>query len=147
MSPAVDILIPQMASADATSNHTRLIQELLEEKQFEVRIVVERRTRGTIPIEKWKCDAQVSILQHSIGSEVAQCVIRKRSPIVLNYHNITPAEYFRAWQPELARSVERGRQQLNQLAPLTRRGIADSAFNARELKELGIGDVVVSPVL
>ncbi len=147
MSPAVDILIPQMASADATSNHTRLIQELLEEKQFEVRIVVERRTRGTIPIEKWKCDAQVSILQHSIGSEVAQCVIRKRSPIVLNYHNITPAEYFRAWQPELARSVERGRQQLNQLAPLTRRGIADSAFNARELKELGINDVVVSPVL
>ncbi|MCY4257740.1 MAG: glycosyltransferase [bacterium] len=150
MSPAVDILIPQMASADATSNHTRLIQELLEEKQFEVRIVVERRTRatrGTIPIEKWKCDAQVSILQHSIGSEVAQCVIRKRSPIVLNYHNITPAEYFRAWQPELARSVERGRQQLHQLAPLTRRGIADSAFNARELQELGINDVVVSPVL
>jgi len=146
----IDILIPQMASGDATSNHTRLIQELLEEKGFEVRIVVERKTRadrGTISIEKWKCDARISILQHSIGSEVAQWVIRKRSPIVLNYHNITPAGYFRAWQPELAKSVERGRQQLDQLAPLTRRGIADSAFNARELRELGIDDVVVSPVL
>ena len=111
MSPAVDILIPQMAFADATSNHTRLIQEMLEEKGFEVRIVVERRTRAdssTIPIEKWKGDARVSILQHSIGSEVAQWVIRNKSPIVLNYHNITPASYFQAWQPELARSVERG---------------------------------------
>lgn len=154
MSPAVDtlidILIPQMASADATSNHTRLIQEMLEEKGFEVRIVVERRTRAgssTIPIERWKGDARVSILQHSIGSEVAQWVIRNRSPIVLNYHNITPASYFQAWQPELARSVERGRQQLSQLAPLTRRGIADSEFNAQELKDLGIDDVVVSPVL
>ena len=150
MSPAVDILIPQMASADATSNHTRLIQEMLEEKCYEVRIIVERRTRSdtsTIPIEKWKGGARVSILQHSIGSEVAQGVIRNRSPIVLNYHNITPASYFQAWQPELARSVERGRQQLSQLAPLTRRGIADSEFNAQELRGLGIGDVVVSPVL
>ncbi len=150
MSPAVDILIPQMASADATSNHTRLIQEMLEKKGFEVRIVVERRTRSdssTIPIEKWKGDARVSILQHSIGSEVAQGVIRNKSPIVLNYHNITPASYFQVWQPELARSVERGRQQLSQLAPLTRRGIADSEFNAQELRDLGIDDVVVSPVL
>ncbi|MYH72337.1 MAG: hypothetical protein F4153_07150, partial [Acidimicrobiia bacterium] len=74
MSPAVDILIPQMASGDATSNHTRLIQELLEEKGIDVRIVVERKTRSgsvTISIEKWRADGQVSILQHSIGSEVA----------------------------------------------------------------------------
>ena len=150
MSSAVDLLVPQMASGDATSNHTRLIQEMLEEKGFEVRIVVERRARAdgsTIPIEKWKGGARVSILQHSIGSEVAQRVIRHRSPVVLNYHNITPASYFQAWQPELARSVERGRQQLAQLAPLTRRGIADSEFNARELRDLGISDVVVAPVL
>ena len=150
MSSAVDILIPQMASGDATSNHTRLIQEMLGEKGFEVRIVVERKTRAdssTFPIEKWKGGARVSILQHSIGSEVAQHVIRSKSPIVLNYHNITPASYFQTWQPDLARSVERGRQQLGQLASITRRGIADSEFNAQELRDLGISDVVVAPVL
>ena len=150
MSPAVDLLIPQMATADATSNHTRLIRELLEERGIEVRIVVERKNRSdssALPIEKWKGDAQVSILQHSIGSEVAQIVIRQKAPIVLNYHNITPASYFQAWQPELAKSVQRGRQQLSQLASLTRRGIADSEFNAQELRDLGIDDVVVSPVL
>ena len=150
MSYTADLLIPQMAGADATSNHTRLIRDLLEEREIEVRIVVERKTRsdsGTVPIEKWKGDARVSILQHSIGSEVAQSVIRKQAPIVLNYHNITPANYFQAWHPELAKSVQRGRQQLSQLAPLTRRGIADSEFNAQELRDLGIDDVVVSPVL
>ena len=40
-----------------------------------------------------------------------------------------------------------GRQQLHLLAPLTRRAIADSEYNAQELKEVGIKDVVVSPVL
>lgn len=150
MSPTVDLLLPQMSFADATSNHTRLIRELLEERGIEVRIVVERKNRSNssaLPIEKWKGDARVSILQHSIGSEVAQVVIRNKAPIVLNYHNITPASYFQAWQPELAKSVQRGRQQLSQLASLTRRGIADSEFNAQELRDLGIDDVVVSPVL
>ena len=150
MSPTVDLLIPQMASGDATSNHTLLIQELLEEKGFKTRVVVERKKRtdsSAVLVEKWKGDARVSILQHSIGSEVAQRVIRNKMQIVLNYHNITPASYFQAWQPELAKSVQRGRHQLTQLALLTRRGIADSEFNARELRDLGIDDVVVSPVL
>ena len=150
MSSAVDILIPQMATGDATSNHTRLIQELLEERGIEVRIVVERKTRSgsaAIPIDKWRADGQVSILQHSIGSEVAQQVIRRKTPVVLNYHNITPSSFFDVWQPELAKSVARGRMQLGQLAALTVRGIADSEFNAQELRELGIEDVVVSPVL
>ena len=150
MSPVVDILIPQLATGDATSNHTRLIQELLEGRGIEVRIVVERKTRsgsGAISIDKWKADGQVSILQHSIGSEVAQKVIRRKIPIVLNYHNITPSSFFDAWQPEVAKSVARGRQQLGQLAALTVRGIADSEFNAQELRDLGINDVVVSPVL
>ncbi|MYH71953.1 MAG: glycosyltransferase family 4 protein, partial [Acidimicrobiia bacterium] len=57
------------------------------------------------------------------------------------------SSFFDAWQPELAKSVARGRQQLGQLAALTVRGIADSEFNAQELRDLGIGDVVVSPVL
>ncbi len=150
MSPTVDLLIPQMATGDATSNHTRLIQQLLEEKGLETRVVVERKSRSDgsdLSVEKWKGDARVSILQHSIGSEVAQFVIRKKTPVVLNYHNITPASYFQSWQPELAKSVQRGRQQLGQLARLTRRGIADSEFNARELRDLGIDDVVVAPVL
>ncbi|MDE0215357.1 MAG: glycosyltransferase [bacterium] len=150
MSPVVDILIPQMASGDATSNHTRLVQELLEERGVEVRIVVERKTQSgkdTVPIEKWRADSRVSVLQHSIGSEVAQQIIRRKVPIVLNYHNITPPNFFDAWQPELAKSVARGRQQLGQLASLTIRGIADSEFNAQELRSLGIEDVAVSPVL
>ena len=106
-----------------------------------------RSDKSTVPIEKWNADGRVSMLQHSIGSEMAQHVIRRKIPVVLNYHNITPADFFDVWQPELARSVARGRQQLSQLAPLTVRGIADSEFNALELRDLGINDVVVSPVL
>ena len=147
---SVDLLIPELSTGDATSNHTRLMRELLEEKGIRVRIVVERKRptdRDVITTNEWNMDADVSILQHSIGSTIAHLIIQNRVPIVLNYHNITPARFFTVWHPELAKSVEMGRQQLHLLAPLTRRAIADSEYNAQELKEVGIRDVVVSPVL
>ena len=150
MSPTVDLLTPELAKADATGNHTRLIREILEEHEIGVRIVVERDLepdRNVVTLNKWKADAHLSVLQHSIGSEVAQHIIDRRIPVVVNYHNITPAHFFRVWQPHLANSAERGRRQLRRLAPLSRRAIADSEFNARELTVMGFEDVVVSPVL
>ncbi|MCY3577284.1 MAG: glycosyltransferase [bacterium] len=74
-------------------------------------------------------------------------IIQHQIPIVLNYHNITPASFFSSWQPDVAAHLRLGYQQLSELTPLTLRAITDSHFNARELTELGIEDVAVSPVL
>ncbi len=100
-----------------------------------------------ITLDEWVAECDVAVLQHHIGSDASGHIIQHQIPIVLNYHNITPASFFSSWQPDLADRMLLGYQQLDQLAPLTIRAITDSHFNARELMELGIKDVIVSPVL
>ncbi len=146
----VDLILPELSKGDATSNHTQLLQELLHKKGITTRVIVERRyiaEPNILTLEEWPADANINILQHSIGSQTAQYIIEKQLPIILNYHNITPSKFFESWYPALAQSAERGRKQISQLAPLVIRAIADSEFNSQELKELGIADVKVSPVL
>ncbi len=98
-------------------------------------------------VDGWTDPAELVILQHGIGSFVAEAVIHQRVPCVLNYHNITPAEFLEPWDPGLLPGLRWGRSQLDQLVPLTARAIADSGYNARELRATGFDDVRVSPVM
>jgi glycosyltransferase involved in cell wall biosynthesis len=67
--------------------------------------------------------------------------------IVIDYHNMTPAEYFSAWEPKAARSMEQGRRQLTQLAPYVTGAVADSQYNADELADFGIEGATACPIL
>ncbi len=149
MTATIDLLTPLLADRDATSNHTRLFRKILEAKGIRTRIVVEERLGSdeVIALNDWKADAELTILQHFIGSNTAERIIQDRIPIVLNYHNITPATYFARWDPKTATDITVGRQQLRKLAPLTRRAITDSHYNVQELRDLDFEDIVVSPVL
>lgn len=72
---------------------------------------------------------------------------RAGQAIVVDYHNMTPSEYFSAWEPRAARSMQRGRRQLAELAPHVMAAVADSEYNAREMSEFGIPAAVVCPIL
>ena len=149
MTIRVDLLTPELAANDATSNHTRLIQEILASKGISTQIVVERQTGSgdVVILDNWKPDSTVTILQHFIGSKTAQRIIEEQIPVVLNYHNITPSTFFARWDRQITIDAETGRQQLHDLAPLTRRAITDSHYNAQELRSLNFDDVVIAPVL
>jgi glycosyltransferase involved in cell wall biosynthesis len=67
--------------------------------------------------------------------------------IASNYHNITPAEYFRRWEPPIARKLEVARQQLARMSGITDIGLAVSAYNESELREAGYRNTVVTPLL
>ena len=82
-------------------------------------------------VDGWTDPAELVILQHGIGSFVAEAVIHQRVPCVLNYHNITPAEFLEPWDPGLLPGLRWGRSQLDQLVPLTARAIADRATTPR----------------
>lgn len=146
----VDILVPELGQHDATANHSLLIRDLLVADGIDVRIVVERPTvrdeRVTL-LADWNADADLTILQHAIGSEAANMVVTRGVPVVVNYHNVTPPEFVEAWEPQLLPGLRRGRSQLFQLAPLAIRGIADSAYNAVEMRGARFDDVTVVPVL
>ena len=146
----VDLLVSELGHYDATSAHTLLLRDLLESDGWSVRLVAERSTlsdENAQLLSSWKGDANLTILQHGIGSAMAEAVIKRRHPVVVNYHNVTPAEFIEPWEPKEVSGLRWGRVQLHQLAPLAIRGIAVSEFNARELREAGFQDVVVAPVL
>ena len=148
--PSVDIVLPELGRYDATANHTLLIRDLLVADGVEVRIIVERptlRDEAVTLLTDWDADADLVILQHAIGSEAANEVVKRRVPVVVNYHNITPTEFVEAWDPQLVSGLRWGRAQLHQLAPLAIRGVADSHYNAGEMREARFDDVTVVPVL
>jgi glycosyltransferase involved in cell wall biosynthesis len=62
---------------------------------------------------------------------------------VLYYHNITPSEYFASWDPETARLLRVGRRYIGDLRDRVVYAIADSCYNASDLREGGYTDVRV----
>jgi glycosyltransferase involved in cell wall biosynthesis len=91
----------------------------------------------------------VLVYHSSIGEPAITSFLRSRSePLVLVYHNVTPAHYFEPWEPEFAELLDLGRRELDALRDRVQLTIADSAFNASELYDLGYRDVrIVPPVI
>ena len=93
-------------------------------------------------------DQEDLVLLHlSIGS-VANTIFENlacRKAIL--YHNITPEHYFQFTNPQTAAQLQRGRQQVAALAGTATVYMADSGFNAAELREVGYRDVQVLPIV
>jgi glycosyltransferase involved in cell wall biosynthesis len=89
----------------------------------------------------------VLIYQLAVGSVVADFVRSRSRPVVVNYHNMTPARFLCGWDPGASHAVTWGRRQLRELAGCTELGIAVSAFNGGELVEAGYRRTTVVPVL
>jgi glycosyltransferase involved in cell wall biosynthesis len=91
-------------------------------------------------------DADVVVLHVSIGEpKVVDLVLRRSVRLVLAYHNITPAEHFQVLDPAFAAMLRGGRRLLHPLAQRAIGAIADSTFNADELRALGMTNVEVAP--
>jgi len=90
------------------------------------------------------------LLYHaSIGEPtVTRFLLSRREPLVLVYHNITPAHFFEPWDVGFAELLELGRRELRNLRDRVTVTIADSAFNAAELDSMGYRNIrVIPPVI
>ena len=87
------------------------------------------------------------IFHHSIGSETVDVLTNLPVELILIYHNITPAGFFTYADPMWTRLLTQGRQQLHQLRPHTRLGLAVSEFNAAELRDAGYQPTGVLPIM
>ncbi len=84
----------------------------------------------------------------SIGEPRVFSFINERPErLVLVYHNISPAEPFRTYDPAFAGLLEAGRRELAALCDRTVLALADSEFNAEELRALGYRDVRVARLI
>jgi glycosyltransferase involved in cell wall biosynthesis len=93
--------------------------------------------------------ADVLLYHASIGEPLVHAfLLSRREPLVLVYHNVTPARYFEPWDATFAELLELGRSELYELRHRVSVALADSTFNAVELQALGYRDVrVVPPVI
>jgi glycosyltransferase involved in cell wall biosynthesis len=88
----------------------------------------------------------VLVFHASIGQPAVQDFLRRRrEPLVLVYHNITPACYFERYDVGFAELLSLGRREVLQLRPRVSIAVADSEFNAAELRAMGYRDVRVVP--
>lgn len=92
------------------------------------------------PGESW------AILRHSIGSDVPDYLIDQGLRLILIFHNVTPPGYFEGIDPLRAHLARLGVSQLAALRPQTALALADSSYNAAELRRAGYDDVAELPI-
>jgi glycosyltransferase involved in cell wall biosynthesis len=88
----------------------------------------------------------VLVYQMATRSDMADWLVDRAEPVVVNYHSLTPPEYFAPWNNWIARHQARATMELRRLAPAAVLGIGVSQFDAAELRDSGCANVIVIPV-
>ncbi len=147
-------VIAAASAGDAVTNSALEVRDLLRragpsevyarhiarEVVHEVRRLEDFPTRGS---------GDMIVYHASIGEPLVHAfLLSRREPLVLVYHNVTPARYFERWDPKFAELLDLGRSELLDLRHRVSVAIAVSSFNAAELIAMGYENVhVVPPVI
>jgi glycosyltransferase involved in cell wall biosynthesis len=87
------------------------------------------------------------VLRYAIYSKTAGIALAAPERVALCYHNITQGYLLRDYNPAVADLCERGREALSAMRTRPAVVIADSEFNAADLREAGLGEATVVPLL
>ncbi len=133
------------ATGDAITNSMLLIRRLLRAEGYRSEIFVEHvdpaLSRELRPLASLPGGGgHVLILHHSIGHDALDQVLGGDAPVILFYHNVTPAELLPP-SPSLQHYARLGREQLAQIRGRAAAALADSEFNAIELRRAGFAAV------
>ncbi|MHB8440212.1 MAG: glycosyltransferase family 4 protein [Acidimicrobiales bacterium] len=150
---AVHQVLPSLHVADASGAHTLHARAALRAAGYRSDLFVtqvDAELAGEVRHvdELWARpdDGRTALLyQLAVGSPVVDQLVERDEPLMVNYHNLTPASFFWQWAPEWLEAVASGRDQLHQLAPHTAHAIAVSAFNELDLLSAGYRSTSVVP--
>ncbi len=156
MTAAIHQFTAGFAWHDAISNEAALFRRIFREWGFRSEIYCDPRNTSRdrigdirdIHAASTEIPPEDLVLLHlSIGTPANAVFQSLRCRKALLYHNITPDTYFRFINPETAGHLRRGREQAAALAGVATVNLADSAFNAAELQQMGYRDVGVLPIV
>ena len=88
----------------------------------------------------------VTIFHYALPSPMSEAFTSLPKGRVLQYHNVTPAEYFAPYDPALFRLASLARTELAALAPSADIALGDSEYNRQELETLGFSNTGVMPI-
>ncbi|HMO51334.1 MAG TPA: glycosyltransferase [Kiritimatiellia bacterium] len=156
MKTAIHQLVAGYSNGDAISNEARAWRAVFRswgyasEIYCETKRILPELRKDTRDLAALRADVRpedIAILHLSIGSEANRIFPALNSRKVIIYHNITPPEFFRGYQEEIAQNLRRGRAEMAALAGVARINLADSRFNADELAAAGYENPRVLPLL
>ena len=144
--------VPAAHRGDAIGDSARAVRDMLramghESDIFALTIDDDMRGEARPFAEAAAGDGDITIFHFALPSPMTEAFARVRGTKVLQYHNITPASFFAAYDPGLFRLAALGRRELATLAGRVDLALGDSEFNRQELAALGFPATGVLPVV
>ena len=143
--------VPAAHKGDAIGDSARHVRDLLRSMGHESEIfalTIDDDLRHEIrPFEE--PDARrgdLTIFHFALPSPMTAAFASLPNGRVLQYHNVTPARFFAAYDPGLFRLASIAREELATLSASTDLALGDSEYNRHELDELGFGKTGVMPI-
>ena len=151
---AIHQVLPAASPHDAITDQAFVWRDLLHGWGYESEILAQHvhpaltdtaytlDRAGQTPREpRRRCPALRALERHGGGRAAVE------GPVALYYHNITPGELLRDFSPASADLCDRGRAALTVFQGRIESSIAVSRFNAADLRDAGLGEATVVPLL
>ena len=149
--PVLHQFLAAAAPHDAVTNQALALQDELRARGVKSAIVAEHvHDSLSTHVERLRPDRVPRgpvLLRYSIWSKAAQAALDSATSLGVIYHNITPPDLVARSNPAIAALCSRARRELPRIIESSDLLIADSTFNADELRGLGARDVRVVPLL
>lgn len=148
---SIDQFCAGFALGDAISNEALIIQDFLRRLGCRSEIfsqhfsAADARYVHHFRNYKRRGDA-ILIYHHSFHSDFLDILERHPARKVLVFHNTTPPEFARPYNPTIADQLAYTRERLRGLSGAFEQRLADSAYNADDLRDLGFPPTEVMPV-
>src|ERR671931_337161 len=136
--------VPAAHRGDAIGDSARKVRDLLrrmghESELFALTIDDELRHEVRPFADPQAARGDVTIFHFALPSPMTDAFAALGGAKILQYHNITPAAFFAAYDAGLFRLAALGRRELATLVGRVDLALGDSEFNRRELEALGFG--------
>ena len=116
--PGIHLFVPMLHRRDAVGEHTRSLRDRLVASGVRCGVYTELPDPDTVdetrPYVEYEHDAvpgDVLVYQVATRSDMTRWLAGRPEPVVLNYHSLTPAQFFARWNNPIARMQEHIRLQ------------------------------------
>ena len=145
-------ILPALHHGDAVGNEARAWRGHLRKAGFESEIfagaVDHEIAAEAHPLGEWPGGdpGVATVFHYGPGSIVGRRAAEARGPLVLRYHNVTPAALLAPYATGPARLAVEARRELGALCGRAALGLGVSEFNRRDLEALGCRRTAVLPL-
>lgn len=150
-SKKIALLLPSFAEHDAMGNYVKIYSEIFQKAGYETQIFArffDNKFKGYVKSYEDFKEKDFALLNyhHGIGDPVAELAKDTSIPVLLYYHNITPAEYYLEYNWEIFQLLVQGRDQLKYMQKNVDFALSASKYSDRELQEVGYTNRDIVPI-